>query len=216
MELLPFSREIIEYAEKFSSPEDEVLASLSRYTYLKVVHPRMLCSPFQGKFLELLSHMLQPSLVLEIGTYTGYSAICLARGIKPGGKLISLEINDELAPISTKFFKESGLEHKIELKSVDAIQAIPDLPDNIDLVYIDGEKEQYSEYLKLVLPKLKTGAYILADNTLWDGKVVFDKLHNDPATKALRLFNQEVRDHPGLTVVILPIRDGLSLIRKSF
>jgi caffeoyl-CoA O-methyltransferase len=214
MEPLDFSRDIWNYIKANSTGEDEVLASLNRYTHLKVVHPRMLSGQVQGKFLEFISRMIQPSCILEIGTYTGYSAICLARGLKTGGKLITLEINDELSSVSEKFFKEAGLSDKIKLIIGNALDIIPKLEPGIDLVFMDAEKEQYSEYFDQVFPKLKTGGFILADNTLWDGKVVFDTEHNDPATTALRSFNKKIQENPKVENLILPLRDGLSIIRK--
>jgi caffeoyl-CoA O-methyltransferase len=214
MEMFDFNKEIWEYIEANSSPEDQVLAALNRYTHLKVVHPRMLSGQVQGKFLEFISRMIHPSNVLEIGTYTGYSAICLARGLKTGGKLTTIEINDELASVSLKFFKEASLEDTIQLINGDALKIIPRLENNIDLVFIDAEKEQYSEYFELVFPKVKIGGFILADNTLWDGKVVFENEFSDSASKALRAFNKKVSENSKTENIILPLRDGLSLIRK--
>lgn len=214
MELLNFNKEIWDYIEANSTGEDPVLAALNRYTHLKVVHPRMLSGQVQGKFLEFISRMIQPSYILEIGTYTGYSAICLARGLKPGGKLITIEINDELAIVSGKFFAEAGLEDRITLINDDALKIIPQLEPLIDLVFIDAEKEQYSKYFDLLFPKLKTGGFILADNTLWDGKVVYEEVHSDPATMALRQFNREIQENPNVENIILPLRDGISIMRK--
>jgi predicted O-methyltransferase YrrM len=214
MELIDFNKDIWKYIEASSTREDPVLAALNRYTHLKVVHPRMLSGQVQGKFLEFISQMIRPAYILEIGTYTGYSAICLARGLSPGGKLISIEINDELATVSEKFFAEAGLGEKIELINGDALKIIPELDSEIDLVFIDAEKEQYIQYFDLVFPKLKTGGFILADNTLWDGKVVFEKDHNDPASVALRDFNRKILANPKTENLILPLRDGISIIRK--
>ena len=209
-----FNKEIWGYIEANSTIEDPVLAALNRYTHLKVVHPRMLSGQVQGKFLEFISRMIQPAFILEIGTYTGYSAICLARGLRPGGKLITIEINDELASVSEKFFDEAGLTEKITLINGDAKDVVPGLSPDFDLVFIDAEKEQYSAYFDLVFPKLKIGGFILADNTLWDGKVVFEQEHNDPASVALRSFNKKIMEDPKVENLILPLRDGISLIRK--
>ena len=214
MELSNFNKEIWDYIEASITPEDNVLAALSRYTHLKIVHPRMLCGPVQGKLIEFISRMIRPNYILEIGTYTGYSAICLARGLNEGGHLITIEINDELASVSEKFFYEAGLKGKIRLISSNALKILPGLEPGIDLVYMDGEKEQYSEYFKLVFPKVKAGGFILVDNTLWDGKVAFEKEFNDPASKALRAFNKEIRENQKVSNLILPLRDGLSIIRK--
>lgn len=209
-----FNRVIWDYIESHSTGEDEVLEALSRYTHLKVIHPRMLCGPVQGKFLEFISRMLRPERILEIGTYTGYSAICLARGLKENGLLTTIEINDELSAISSKFFAQAGLKKNIIALTGDAIQLVRDLEPGFDLVYLDGEKEQYSEYFSLVFPLVKKGGFILADNTLWDGKVTDPVNFRDPASQALRRFNEEIRHSPGVECIILPLRDGLSLIRK--
>jgi len=214
MELLDFNKDIWDYIETHSTQEDPILAALNRFTHLKVVHPRMLSGQVQGKFLEFISRMIQPAYILEIGTYTGYSAICLARGLKPGGKLITIEINDELSSVSGKFFEEAGLSDKISLINGDALAIIPKMEPGFDLVFIDGEKEQYSAYFELIFPKLRTGGFILADNTLWDGKVAFEKEFNDTASVALRDFNKSVQDNPKVENLILPLRDGLSIIRK--
>lgn len=214
METVNFNETVWDYIESRSTGEDPILAALNRYTHLKVVHPRMLSGQVQGKFLEFISHMIQPSLILEIGTYTGYSAICLARGLKNNGKLITIEINDELATVSEKFFAEAGLADKIQLINGDANTVIPSLNDEFDLVFIDAEKEQYQTYFDLVFPKMKIGSFILADNTLWDGKVVYDKEFNDPASLALREFNKNISENSKVENIILPLRDGLSMIRK--
>jgi caffeoyl-CoA O-methyltransferase len=214
MELLNFNKEIWDYIEANSSAEDAVLAALNRYTHLKVVHPRMLSGQVQGKFLEFISRMIQPTSILEIGTYTGYSAICLARGLRAGGKLITIEINDELARVSDRFITEAGLHEKIHLINGDALKIIPELDPGFDLVFMDAEKEQYQAYFNLIFPKLKTGGFIIADNTLWDGKVVFEKEFNDSASVALRQFNLFIRENPRIENLILPLRDGLSIIRK--
>ncbi len=214
MDFLDFNKEVWEYIESHTSREDPVLAALNRYTHLKVVHPRMLSGQVQGKLLEFISRMIQPSYILEIGTYTGYSAICLARGLKNGGNLITIEINDELASVSEKFFAEAGLTDKIEPVNGNALDVIPLLESGIDLVFMDAEKEQYSRYFELVFPKMKPGGFLLADNTLWDGKVVYEKEFNDTASIALRDFNKMINENPKTDNLILPLRDGLSLIRK--
>jgi predicted O-methyltransferase YrrM len=209
-----YEKNIWNYIETHSTAEDEILARLNRYTHLKVTHPRMLSGQVQGKFLEFISRMQQPSYILEIGTYTGYSAICLARGLKPGGRLITIEINDELAEVSSKFFEESGLSEVIQLKNGDANVIIPHLEAGIDLVFMDAEKEQYSAYFDLIFPKVRVGGFILADNTLWDGKVVYEEEHKDPASIALRKFNKNIQLNPKVENLILPLRDGVSIIRK--
>jgi caffeoyl-CoA O-methyltransferase len=214
MEFPGIDKAIWNYIESSSTCEDPVLAALNRYTNLKVVHPRMLSGQVQGKFLEFISRMMQASYILEIGTYTGYSAICLARGLRAGGKLFTIEINDELAGVAGKFFSEAGLAGKIHLINGNALEIISLLEPGIDLVFMDAEKEQYCEYFDLVFPKLRPGGFILADNTLWDGKVVFEKEHNDSASVALRAFNKKVQENPKVENLILPLRDGISIIRK--
>jgi predicted O-methyltransferase YrrM len=214
MEIMNFSKKIWEYIEAHSSPEDSVLENLNRHTYRKVVHPRMLSGQVQGKLLEFISRMIQPSYILEIGTYTGYSAICMARGLRPEGKLITIEINDELSAVSEKYFSEAGLNEQIKLITGNAIDIIPSLEPGIDLVFMDAEKEQYSEYFDLVFPKIKVGGFILADNTLWDGKVAYEDEFRDSATSAIRDFNEMIRYNPEVENIILPLRDGISLIRK--
>jgi caffeoyl-CoA O-methyltransferase len=215
MELMDFSREIREYIEAHSTPEDAVLASLNRYTNLKVIHPRMLSGQVQGKFLEFISRMISPGRILEIGTYTGYSAICLARGLKPDGRLFTIEINDEFEPVSSEYFSKSGLSDRIIQLTGDAIEIVPGLEETFDLVFIDAEKEQYCDYFELVFPKVRPGGFILADNTLWDGKVIQTDEQNDPATLAIREFNRMVNADLRVDNIILPVRDGISIIRKK-
>jgi caffeoyl-CoA O-methyltransferase len=215
MELMDFSRELWDYIEAQSTPEDEVLASLSRYTYLKVIHPRMLSGQVQGKFLEFLSRMISPGRILEIGTFTGYSAICLARGLKPGGRLFTIEINDEFGAVSSEYFSKAGLSDRITQITGDAVEIIPGLEETFDLVFIDAEKEQYIAYFEMAFPKLRPGGFMLADNTLWDGKVIHDTEHKDPATLALREFNLRIRSDQRVENIILPLRDGITIIRKK-
>ncbi len=215
MDLSDLNRELQDYIEARSTPEDAVLAALTRYTHLKVVHPRMLSGQVQGKFLEFISRMMSPDRILEIGTYTGYSAICLARGLKPGGKLITLEINDEFEPVSSRFIREAGMDGCITRLTGNALEIIPGLDEVFDLVFIDGEKEQYSEYYEAVLPKLRPGGFILADNTLWDGKVLPGAGQPDPATRALREFNDRLAADSRTEKIIISLRDGLTLIRKK-
>jgi predicted O-methyltransferase YrrM len=214
MNLSDLYRDIDQYAESLSSPEDKVLQEMRRYAWLKTVHPRMISGPLQGRFLEFISRMIQPENILEIGTFTGYSAICLAKGLRPGGKLITLEINDELRQPTLEFFRKAGLEKSIELQNGDALKILPELPCVFDLVFIDGEKEDYPEYYQLAMKKVKAGGYILADNVLWEGKVLDPDANADPATKAICRFNELVRNDSGCENVLLPIRDGLMLIRK--
>lgn len=206
--------EILErYLEMHSAAEDPVLAELSRHTYLKEVHPNMLSGRILGGFLTLFSHLVSPSRILELGTYTGYSAICLAKGLKPGGKLTTLELNDELRQTALAFFEKAGVNNSIELINGDALQILPGLPGLFDLVFLDANKENYPLYYKMMVPKVTKGGYILADNVLWGGKVLGDG-EPDNSTKAIQKFNQLVTGDTRVENLLLPIRDGLMIIKK--
>ncbi|MDX2431244.1 MAG: O-methyltransferase [Bacteroides sp.] len=206
--------EILErYLEMHSSAEDPVLAELNRHTHLKEVHPRMLSGRVLGAFLTLFSQLLSPSRILEVGTYTGYSAICLAKGLKSGGKLTTLELNDELRQTALTFFEKAGVAKSIELLNGDAIKIIPNLPGPFDLVFIDANKESYSAYYEEILPKVTKGGYILADNVLWGGKVLGDH-KKDNSTSSIQRFNELVTRDPRVENMLLPIRDGLMVIKK--
>jgi predicted O-methyltransferase YrrM len=207
--------EIQEYAEAHSTPENEILYRLNRETHLKTVYPNMLSGPLQGKFLEFISRMVNPMRILEIGTFTGYSAICLARGLKQGGHLHTIESNRELHEISARFIEESGFSESIVQHFGDALEIIPSLPYNFDLVFIDAAKELYPDFYHLVLGKVPHGGYILADNVLWSGKVLQPLETLDRETAGIWQFNEIVRNDPHVEVVMLPIRDGISVIRKT-
>jgi len=201
------------YLEAHSSSVDPVLIELSRHTHLKEVHPNMLSGPILGSFLTLFSKLLSPSHILEIGTYTGYSAICLAKGLKPGGKLTTLELNDELRQIALNYFARAGLSEKIELINGDAAEILCELPGPFDLAFIDANKENYTLYYDLVLDRMSEGGYILADNVLWGGKVLGDT-EADSSTSAIHQFNRHVTNDPRVENVLFPIRDGLMVIKK--
>lgn len=203
-----------EYILQHSTPEDEVLKELYRETYLKVLYPRMVSGHIQGKLLEMLSHMIRPEKILEIGTYTGYSAICLARGLKEGGLLHTVEINDELKDMTVKYIAMAGLQDRIVLHTGDARKVIPEIGGPLDLVFIDGNKQEYLDYYHLVMPLLKTGGYILADNVLWDGKVLSQLKSHDKYTRGIVAFNDFLARDDRVEQVILPVRDGFTLIRK--
>jgi predicted O-methyltransferase YrrM len=202
------------YINDHSTKEDPVLQELYRQTYIRFVNPNMLSGHLQGKLLELISKMVNPGFILEIGTFTGYSAICLARGLKQGGKLITIEINDELAAFSKVFFEKAGLSESIELYNGNAIEIIPSLNYTIDMVYIDGDKREYCEYYSLVIDKVRKGGMIIADNVLWGGKVL-EKETRDQQTLGIIRFNEMIRNESGIENMILPFRDGLMLIRKK-
>ena len=209
------SEELIHYIESHTSGESELLREINRMTNLKMMYPRMLSGKVQGKFLEMVSYMLRPETILEIGTFTGYSAICLAAGLAEGGMIHTLEADPEIADFAKKYFKKSGYEHKIKLHTGQALEIIPELEETFDLVFIDADKENYLNYFKLVLPKVKQGGFILADNVLWDGKVTKRNKHSDKETEGIREFNDFVRDDDSVENVLVSIRDGLMLIRKK-
>lgn len=206
---------IDEYIYKHSDPEDEILKELIRETNLKVPRPRMLSGYLQGKLIEHISKMIRPEQILEIGTYTGYSAICWAKGLKENGKIHTIEINDERESIIKKYFKKANVDSQIKLYIGDALKIIPAIDENFDIVFIDADKPNYLKYYKLVIGKLKKGAYIIADNVLWSGKVTEEKNITDESTQGIIEFNKFVMHDTNVEKIILPIRDGLMLIRKK-
>jgi caffeoyl-CoA O-methyltransferase len=197
-----------------STNEDPILNELNRETHLKVLNPRMLSGHLQGLLLELISKIVAPKHILEIGTYTGYSAICLAKGLQNGGILHTIDCNDELLPIQNKFIKKAGMETKIKIHTGDALEIIPRLSLEFDLIFIDADKQQYCDYYKLIINKMRSGGIILADNVLWDGKVLDPKFDEDSDTRAIKAFNKMIHTDPRVESIIIPIRDGISLIRK--
>jgi predicted O-methyltransferase YrrM len=202
------------YIETFSTPEDPVLEDLYRQTHIRFINPNMISGHLQGKFLEFISFMIKPENILEIGTFTGYSAICLSKGLRPGGKLITIELNDELTSFAHSYFCRAGVESKITQLIGKAQDIIPGLDLMFDIVFIDGDKREYIEYFKLIIDKVNQGGFILADNVLWGGKVVEDET-NDPQTRGIINFNTMIRNETKIEDVIIPIRDGLMLIRKK-
>jgi len=205
---------IEKYLHDYSSPEDPLLNDLYRQTHLKFINPNMSTGHLQGKFLEFLSVMIKPSAILEIGTYSGYSAICLARGLNPGGKLITIEINDELREFSSSFFKKAGFEKSIIQITGRAQDIVPGIDQMFDLVYIDGDKREYTEYYNIIIRKTNPGGFIIADNILW-GEKVLEKNSKDPQTRGIIEFNEMIKQQKDIEKVILPLRDGLMLIRKG-
>jgi len=206
---------IEKYATDHSSAELPVLAKLSRATHLRTHQPQMLSGRLQGAFLQMISHMIKPDAILEIGTFTGYSAICLAQGLQPGGSLITIECNPEMEDFTEPFFKEAGLNGKISIMIGDATGIINELQGPFDLVFIDADKENYCNYFDMVFPKVSPGGYILADNTLWYGKVLQPGAGSDRETAGIVNFNKHVQQHPGIEHVLLPVRDGIMLMRKK-
>lgn len=210
-----FFYNIEQYILDHSDAEDPVLAELNRETNLKILRPRMLSGHLQGKILEMISKMIQPERILELGTYTGYSAICLAKGLKPDGLLYTIEINDELEDFIRKYIQRAELDNKVKLHFGDARQIIPEINQQFDLVFIDADKREYLEYYHMVLNYVKPGGFILADNVLWSGKVVELDQPDDEYTKGIFDFNRYIKNDDRVEKVILPLRDGLTLIRKK-
>lgn len=206
------SEELRDYIETHSSPEPELLRELNRETYSKVLMPRMLSGHYQGRLLSMISKMIRPKRILEIGTYTGYSALCLAEGLAKGGELISIDINDELRPLVDRYVSRSAFAENIKLLNGDAADIIPELNKGFDLVFIDADKLRYALYYDMVFEKMNPGGYILADNVLWSGKVV-EQGKPDKDTAALLAFNQKVNEDHRTEKIILPVRDGITLIR---
>ncbi|NOY51550.1 MAG: O-methyltransferase [Chlorobi bacterium] len=213
-------KEIDEYMDLHSSEEDELLHNLFRETQIKTYYPRMVSGKQQGLFLEMISRMIKPMNILEIGTFTGYSAIQLAKGLAKGGKLITIDLNEEIENFASKYFKLSGLQDKIDFRIGDALEIIPKLDYKFDLVFIDADKEQYVDYYELALEKLNPGGFILADNVLWSGKVLHPEKRTskskkaDKETKGIIAFNKHVKADNRVENVIIPLRDGISVIRK--
>lgn len=206
---------LLAYCEDHTSQEDDLLKKITRETQAKVLMPRMISGHLQGKLLELFVKMLRPKTILEIGTYTGYSGLCMARGLAENGKLITLDINDELEKMVRGFFDESGISDQIDYRLGNALEIIPSLEGPFDLVFIDADKINYANYYDLVIEKLSKGGIILADNVLWSGKVLPEgrkKLDKD--TAAILDFNRMVQDDPRVENSLLPIRDGIMMARK--
>jgi caffeoyl-CoA O-methyltransferase len=213
MEFLP--AEIEQYAIDHTQPEDEILAELNRETWAKVLRPRMLSGHLQGRVLETFSYMIQPQTILEVGTYTGYSAICMARGLAPHGKLITLDNNDEIADMAQHYFEKAGFTDRIQMMVGDAREIIPTLNHTWDLVFIDADKENYGLYFDLIVDQVRPGGFIIADNVLWSGKVMEAPELMDDETKSLVDFNIKVLKDDRVENVLMPIRDGLMVIRKK-
>jgi caffeoyl-CoA O-methyltransferase len=202
------------YLADHTTPEDPLLEDLYRQTHIKFVNPNMVSGHSQGKLLEMISYMISPLTILEIGTFTGYSAICMAKGLRPEGKLITIEINDELTAFAESYIKKSGLRDRIEQITGDAIKIIPELDYMFDLVFIDGDKREYCEYFEAIIGKVNPGGFILADNVLWGGKAL-EKDSRDQQTRGIIEFNTMISRHDDLENYILPARDGLMIIRKK-
>lgn len=211
MDFLP--EKLSEYIEKHSQPEPELLQKLNRETHQKILQPRMLSGHLQGRVLSLISKLTNPKYILEIGTYTGYSALCLAEGMQREGKLHTIDINEELKAFQRKYFDQSEYGEQIVQHTGNALDLIPKLEENFDLVFIDADKENYCSYFELALPKMNPGGLILADNVLWSGKVIEELDTKDEETKGLLAYNEMVNQDKRVESVLLPIRDGVMVSR---
>ena len=203
-----------QYVCDHTESEPQVLKDLNRKTHLSVLQPRMLSGHFQGRVLSMLSHMIKPLRVLEIGTYTGYSALCFAEGLRSGGKVITIDVNEELEDLVREYITKAGMDDRIEYRIGDATEIIPTLDEKFDIVFIDADKKNYCNYYDLVFDKVAPGGYIIADNVLWSGKVLEDYESLDRETKVIMDYNNKVHEDTRVQEVLLPIRDGLMIARK--
>lgn len=208
------SPELQAYAERFTSPEPEVLAALNRETWQNVARPRMLSGHIQGRMLSFFSKMLRPHRILEIGTYTGYSAICLAEGLAEGGRIDTIDIDADLEEMVLRYFEAAGISDRATMHIGDAREIVAGLNGPFDLVFIDADKESYCDYLDLVLPKMPSGGVILGDNVLWSGYVLDPKI-TDSETQGLRAFVQKIAARDDVEFVLLPVRDGIMAVMKK-
>ena len=206
-------KDILNYVESNSQNEPQLLKELNRETHLKVLNPRMLSGSYQGRLLSLLSKIISPKSVLEIGTYTGYSALCITEGLHKDGTIDTIDINEELQNIQKKYFDKSGYGHKIFCHVGNALEIIPKIDKFFDLVFLDADKENYPAYFEMVIDKIVPGGILISDNVLWSGKVI-DKNNSDIATKKLLEFNNMINNDKRLETIIIPVRDGLSVSRK--
>ncbi|MFW5832346.1 MAG: O-methyltransferase [Prolixibacteraceae bacterium] len=204
-----------EYILNHIEPEDSVLQELNRETHLKTPGARMLSGHLQGQVLTILAKIIRPETILEIGTFTGYSAICLARGLQENGKLITIEMDDELEDFAARYFEKAGLSERIIQRIGQALEIIPQLDETFDLIFLDADKKEYPDYYKLVFDKLRSGGIIIADNTLWSGKVLEKPAPDDDQTRGIIEFNELIKHDNQVEKVILPLRDGMTIIRKK-
>ena len=208
------SEELLKYCITHSSKESEILKELNRQTHIRTLNPRMICGKYQGRFLSIISKIIRPKKILEIGTFTGYSTLCLAEGLDKGGRIDTIDNNFELKKIQNHFFNLSKLQKQINQFTCDAIEIIPKLKDKYDLIFLDADKKNYLNYLDLLIPLLRKKGLLVSDNVLWNGKVINTNDNKDLETEALKKFNQQLSNHKNLETVLLPIRDGISLSVK--
>ena len=208
------NKSILEYSLKNSSEESELLKKLRKETNQKILHPRMLSGKLQGRLLSLISKLIKPKQILEIGTYTGYGTLCLSEGLDPNGTIHTIEINEELIDFQNKFFKQSDKKKQIKQYLGSALSIIEKLQGSFDIVFLDADKANYINYLELITPKLKKGGILITDNVLWSGKVLGKTNKGDIDTQIIKKFNSLIKNHESFETILLPIRDGLSLSRK--
>ncbi|RZT91092.1 putative O-methyltransferase YrrM [Ancylomarina subtilis] len=213
--MIEVNKELEDYILRHSENEEQILKDLNRETHLKMLRPRMLSGHLQGKFLKMICQLQNPKRILEIGTYTGYSAISMAMGTSSDCEIHTIDCNDELEQFTRNFFNRSGYEDRITFHIGQALDIIPQLDEKFDLVFIDADKRQYVEYYEAIMPRLNQGAFILADDVLWDGKVLEDIDPNDKQTQGILNFNKHIQNDDRVENLILPIRHGLMMIRKK-
>ena len=205
---------LLNYCINHSSKESEILKELNRQTHIRTLNPRMICGKHQGRFLSIISKIIRPKKILEIGTFTGYSTLCLAEGLETEGEIDTIDNNYELKKIQNYFFNLSKLEDQINQFTCDAIEILPKLKDKYDLIFLDADKKNYLNYLNLIVPLLSKKGILISDNVLWSGKVISVNDNNDLETEVLKKFNKKLSNHKNLETVLLPVRDGISLSMK--
>lgn len=201
------------YAEAHTSEEDEVLYSINRSIHLHTANPRMSSGPYQGRFLQMVSELMRPKRVVEIGVFAGYASICMARGMAEGGRLYAVEADEEFESVIRRHLQMAGVVDRVELAMGHALDVIPTLPDEIDLAYIDADKLNYLNYYELMVPKMRKGGWILIDNILWNGKVLYEQPRGDKDTAVLQQLNDRVQSDPRVENLLLPIRDGVMVVK---
>ncbi len=206
------SEQIQEYIEQFSAQQSDLLRKLEKETFQKAVFPQMISGNYQGRLLSMISKLKQPEQILEIGTFTGYATLCLAEGLAVGGTIHTIDKNDEHQAIQNKYFKVSGYGEQIKQYLGDAMEIVPRINKEFDLVFIDADKKNYPKYFDIIFPKMKKGGLILSDNVLWYGKVLNEN-EKDKETRAIQTYNEILKNHPSIEVIILPVRDGISMAR---